>query len=216
MSTYAAHLPSSNALWFKRGAGLLVSALALIGVALGAVMFRGGDPLTSSSSSTGEHHVVGEDVATSFGVIAVEHAQAISGLSDQDVTGAHGVEGFVAAGTIGIQVGATITNLTDEVLSYRADQFELLDGTGAVIPLTDAPSLPGELQPNAAIDFTLDFTASTDARPFTVRYIDPATKAELLIELGAVGCTVESGTGRPLESAEGCSQLPAATHTEDH
>ena len=36
-----------------------------------------------------------------------------------------------------------------------------------------APKVPGELQPNAAIDMLLDFVTTTEARPFTVQFIDP-------------------------------------------
>ena len=41
---------------------------------------------------------------TSFGVVAVEHAVAISGLQDSQITGAHGVPGLVEAGSIDVQV----------------------------------------------------------------------------------------------------------------
>ena len=182
------------------------------GIFLGIDMLRGNDPLASSVDAIAHPFQVGQSVDTSFGVIAVEHAQAISGLSETDVKGAHSVPGLVQAGTIEVQVGAVITNLSGKVLTYSPDQFELIDGKGAAIPLTKAPQLPGELQPDAAIDVLLDFVTTTDARPFTVRFIDPSTKAELLIDLGAVGCVVGSGSGRPLPSDSGC----AVTPTDDH
>jgi hypothetical protein len=72
--------------------------------------------------------------------------------------------------------------------------------------------LPGELQPDAAIDVLLDFVTTTEARPFTVRFIDPATNAVLLIDLGTVGCVVDSGTGRPLPSDAGCAVTPSDDH----
>lgn len=190
----------------------LLTVACASGLWLGVDMLRGNDPLASSVAVKPHAFQIGDSVATSFGVIAVEHAQAISGLSETDVKGAHAVPGLVEAGTIEVQVGAVITNLSRDVLAYSPDQFELIDGSGAVIPLTKAPQLPGELQPDAAIDVLLDFVTTTDARPFTVRFVDPSTQAELLIELGAVGCVVDSGTGRPLPSDRGCSVTPVDDH----
>jgi len=185
------------------------------GAVLAVDMLRGDNPLVSSSAAEAgaPAHVIGEDVKTSFGVIAVEHATAISGLDDSQVTGAHGVPGLVAAGSIDVQVAAVITNLTDNVLQYQPTQFELIDKTGAVIPMSRAAELPGELQPYAAIDVLVDYVTTTDARPFTVRFVDPATKEAILIGLGSVGCTVQSGTGRPLPVTGGCSETPKDDHT---
>ena len=111
-------------------------------------MLRGGNPLVGQAATPNAHvHVIGEDVPTSFGVIAVEHAVAISGLNDTQVTGAHGVPGLVQAGSVDVQVAAVITNLSDHVLAYQPTQFELIDKTGAAVPISRAPELPGQLQP---------------------------------------------------------------------
>jgi hypothetical protein len=195
-------------------AAVLVGA-CLGGTALAVDMLRGNNPLASSTeASSGPHvHLIGEDVSTSFGVVAVEHATAISGLNDQQVTGAHGVPGLVKEGAINVQVAAVITNLSDSVLKYQPTQFELIDKTGAVVPISKVPQLPGELQPNAAIDVLMDFVTTTDVRPFTVRFVDPATNDVVLIDLGAVGCTVQGGTGRPLPVTGGCSEAPKEEHT---
>ena len=201
--------------WVQRA---MVSALAvscLGGSVLAVDMMKGNNPLVSSSpgSAGPVAHVIGEDVATSFGVVAVEHATAISGLNDAQITGAHGVPGLVEAGSINVQVAAVITNLSNDVLLYEPTQFELLDGTGAVVPISRAAQLPGELQPFAAIDVLIDFVTTTEARPFKVRFVDPATKETILIGLGDVGCTVQSGTGRPLPVSGGCSEAPTGDHT---
>jgi hypothetical protein len=193
--------------------GLLVACLS--GVVLAVDMLAGDNPLVASpaGSPAPSAHVIGEDVATSFGVVAVEHATAISGLNDSQITGAHGVPGLVEAGSIDVQVSAVITNLSNTVLAYQPTQFELLDNSGAVVPMSRAAKLPEELQPFAAIDVLVDYVTTTDARPFTVRFVDPATNAAVLIDLGDVGCTVQSGTGRPLPVSGGCSE---STTAEDH
>jgi hypothetical protein len=198
----------------------MVTALAgacLAGSVLAFDMMKGNNPLVVSSpgSAGSVTHVIGEDVATSFGVVAVEHATAISGLNDAQITGAHGVPGLVEAGSISVQVAAVITNLSDDVLLYEPTQFELLDGTGAEVPISRAAQLPGELQPNAAIDVLIDFVSTAEARPFTVRFVDPATNDVVLIDLGAVGCTVQGGTGRPLPVTGGCNAAPKDDHPHD-
>ena len=196
----------------------MVSALALscVGGGVLAVDMLGGDnPLVASSpASSGQVvHSIGEDVATSFGVVAVEHATAISGLNDSQITGAHGVPGLVQAGSIDVQVAAVITNLSNDVLVYQPTQFDLIDNTGASVAISRAAELPGELQPFAAIDVLINFVTTTEARPFKVRFIDPTTKETILIGLGDVGCTVQSGTGRPLPVSGGCSDAPTQDHT---
>lgn len=217
MATVIVEAPRSA----KRGVrAAVISALTLAclaGSLLAVDMLRGHNPLVATSSSSGNVavHVIGEDVSTSFGVVAVEHATAISGLNDQQVTGAHGVPGLVEAGSISVQVAAVITNLTDGVLEYQPTQFELIDNTGAVVPMVRAPQLPGELQPFAAIDVLVDYVTTTDARPFKVRFVDPSTNEKILIDLGAVGCTVQSGTGRPLPVTGGCTEAPKDDHPHE-
>jgi hypothetical protein len=198
---------------FRIGLVVTLATACVLGLVLGGVMLSGTNPFAASHAAAAQFQV-GDSVRTSFGYIAVEHAEAISGLSETDVAGAHGVPGLVQAGTIDVQVGATLTNQGPDVLSYAPEQFELLDGKGAPIDLERAPQLPGVLQPNAAIDITLDFVTTADARPFTVRFVDPATKQTLLVTLGAVGCIVQSGTGIPLPVQQGCS-VPTAGHSHD-
>jgi len=185
------------------------------GTTLAVDMLRGADPLIgqSATDSSAAVHVIGEDVPTSFGVVAVEHAVAISGLNDSQITGAHGVPGLVTAGSIDVQVAAVITNLRNHVLAYEPTQFELIDKTGASVAISRAPQLPGELQPYAAIDVLVDFVTTAEARPFKVRFVDPATKKAILIDLGSVGCTVQGGTGRPLPVTGGCTDVPKESHT---
>ena len=117
------------------------------------------------------------------------------------------------AGSIDVQVAAVLTNLSNNVLTYQPTQFELIDNTGASVAISRAAELPGELQPYAAIDVLIDFVTTTDARPFKVRFVDPATKETILIGLGDVGCTVQSGAGLPLPVAGGCTQAPTGDHT---
>ena len=201
--------------WVRATALSALVAACLAGGVLAVDMLGGNNPLVKTASGPAglPVHVIGEDVVTSFGVVAVEHATAISGLNDSQITGAHGVPGLVEAGSIDVQVAAVITNLSDNVLKYEPTQFELLDNSGASVAISRAAELPGELQPFAAIDVLIDFVTTAEARPFTVRFVDPATSETVLISLGDVGCTVQGGTGRPLPVTGGCSEAPKEDHT---
>ncbi len=199
--------------WPRAVVALGLALACVAGGVLAFDMLRGNNPLVASNVPSGPAlHTVGEDVATSFGVVAVEHAVAISGLNDAQVTGAHGVPGLVEAGSIDVQVAAVITNLSNDVLKYQPTQFELIDNSGASVPISRAAQLPGELQPFAAIDVLIDFVTTADARPFKVRFVDPATDEAILIGLGDVGCTVQSGAGQPLPVTGGCATTPEEEH----
>jgi hypothetical protein len=214
MTAAILHTPQPARRWVKTLAYSAIVVACLGGGVLAVDMLGGNNPHVASSQSSGPVvHAIGEDVPTSFGVVAVEHATAISGLNDSQITGAHGVPGLVEAGSIDVQVAAVLTNLSSKVLTYQPTQFELIDKTGAAVQVSRAAELPGELQPFAAIDVLIDFVTTADARPFKVRFIDPATNVPVLIGLGNVGCTVQGGSGLPLPVTGGCSQTPAADHT---
>jgi hypothetical protein len=198
--------------WMRGFIIAVVAGACMAGAALAFEMLRGESPFDSSPANGPTSHSIGEDVSISFGVVAVDHVTAISGLNDQQVTGAHGVAGLVQEGTIDVQVAAVITNLSDRVVAYEATQFALLDKSGTAVPIAHVPNLPGDLQPSAAIDVLLDFVTTTDARPFTVQFTDRVTNEAVLIDLGAVGCFVQSGTGRPLTVVGGCSESPTGDH----
>ncbi len=195
---------------FPLALSVVLVLASLAGLFFAFRMADGADPLPVQRAAVAPG--IADDVRTSFGFIAVQHALAISGLSDKDITGAHGVPGLVQAGTIDIEMGVTITNTSSDPLPYSPSQFQLLDGKGNLIEQTRAPKVPGELQPNAAIDMLLDFVTTTEARPFTVQFIDPATKKPVLISLGDVGCQVQSGNGVPLPVEGGCAVAPVDSH----
>ena len=193
----------------RRTAAVIIGMVCVVGVALAAFMLVGNDPVKPAGT---QRFAIGDDVPTSFGVVAVEHAVALSGLTDRDIPAAHGVPGIVNAGTLDIQVSAVISNQTNGVLKYHPEQFHLLDAKGREVVLTRAPVLPNELQPHAAVDILLDFATTAPARPFTVRF-DDKTGADRLIGLGDVGCKVQSGNGRPLPVVGGCSITPDLGHS---
>jgi hypothetical protein len=215
MTAVVVQPPRIGRRWVRAASVSALAVSCLAGGVLAVEMLGGNNPLvTTSASPAGPTvHVIGEDVKTAFGVVAVEHAVAISGLDDTQITGAHGVPGLVEAGSIDVQVAAVITNLSKNVLTYQPTQFELIDKTGTAVPISRVAELPGELQPFAAIDVLIDYVSTADARPFSVRFTDPATNGTVLISLGDVGCTVQGGAGLPLPVTGGCSETPKEDHT---
>lgn len=191
-----------------------------IGLMVAARFAAGDDPVAPTGSAVrsdpSDGFSIGEEVPTSFGFVAVEYARAISGPTMDQIAGGHNAAGLVSEGAIEVQVGATMTNFTKGALGYSPEQFELLDGKGNLIPLSEVPEVPGQLQPSAAIDMTLKFVTTTDARPFSVRFVDATTSEVRLIPLGAVGCAVSSGAGEALPTVDGCSQPQTAGEHSAH
>src|SRR4051794_38596654 len=151
-----------------RAFAVVVALVCVAGLGLGVMMLGGPDPWGKAGAAA-HGFQIGDAVETNSGFMAVNHAEAISRVSASDVRGGHGVPGLGKAGTIEVQVNVTVTNSTEQVLTYSRTQFDLLDGTGRSIAAQRAAQVPAELRPRTAIDITLDFVTTTEARPFTLR-----------------------------------------------
>jgi hypothetical protein len=199
MTAVVVHHPGSSRRWVRAGLATALAVSCLAGGALAVDMLRGNNPLVGSSNATAGPvvHAIGEDVKTSFGVVAVEHAVAISGLQDSQITGAHGVPGLVQAGSIDVQVGAVLTNLTNNVLTYQPTRSSCDRQHGRRRGHLCGCGAAGRVA--AVRDRRVDRLRHDDRRPSVskVRFVDPATKETILIGLGDVGCTVQSGAGLP-------------------
>src|SRR3954449_5659496 len=118
-----------------------------MGVAgFGLMTLRGSDPL-GTVGATAHRFRIGGAIETNSGLMAVNHAEAVSGPSDSDIRGGHGVPDLVKAGSIDVQVNVMLTNSTEQVSTYSPTHFELLDGTGRSIAIERAAPVPGALQP---------------------------------------------------------------------
>ena len=171
---------------------LLAAALtaALVGAYLAAGVITGGghDAAPVAKGPFGIH----DPAPTSFGVVAVEHAEKNAGPTAKALGGmTHGINGRVKADQVQVQTFATITNLSHKVVEYSPTQFSLVAGSkdAKPMPLSAASIKPGTLQPNAAIDARLSFVAPRKGQKLWVRFKDPARDAPIFIDLGRVSKT---------------------------
>jgi hypothetical protein len=129
---------------------------------------------------------VGQSVKTSFGVVAVEHAEKLNGLTSKELGGmTHGVQSFVGSDKLQLQVTATITNQLDHPVAYSPGQFRLVAGKKK-LKAAGSSITAGTLQPDAAIDARLSFVAPRDGGRLLVQFTDPGRSQPILIDLGKV------------------------------
>lgn len=171
------------------GALLALLVVATIGgIVFSARLVAGSDAEAAANSATGPFRVA-EDVPTSFGFVAVEHAEILKGLTPRELGGAtHGIGGFVGRDKALVQASVTITNTGTEPLAYSPGQFRVVTRSrkGAVkrIPLAHASVRDGELQPDAAIDARLSFVVPRDGSRLEVEFLDAGRPEPVRILLG--------------------------------
>jgi hypothetical protein len=190
----AAPRPVRPRSWNLLVAGLL--AFTLVAVLAGAVLATGiiktGDlAATGPSKLPGGPFGTSQDIPTSFGVVAVEHAEKINGTTAKQVGGnTHGISGFVAPNKVQIEASVTLTNLLAKPVAYDPRQFRLLVGEKRK-PVTEVKSnlTPGTLQPDAAVDGRLSFVAPRTGAKLWIEFTDPGRKKPILIDLGRTGKT---------------------------
>jgi hypothetical protein len=174
----------------------LLAALVVCGAVAGTVLAArliSADPQTGHAHAGGgkkqaRTHAVGDDVPTSFGFIAVEHAETIRGLTARELGGAaHGIGSLVTRDQALVQASITITNFTPSTLRYSPNQFRLVatNAKGKVrrYDLAHATVQRGILQPDAAVDARLSFVAVRDGSRFAIEFDDPGAKSPVTINL---------------------------------
>lgn len=165
---------------------LLVTSIAVMGGFFAASMF-GAEPAPQTGASG--PFKVAEDVPTSFGFVAVEHAKTLKGLTAKQLGGAvHGIGSFVGRDKALVQAAITVTNTTVAPLQYSPQQFRLVatgrDGKEKRYGLAHANIREGTLQPDAAIDGKLSFVAPRDGSRLAIEFADPGAREPLQILLG--------------------------------
>jgi hypothetical protein len=162
--------------------------LAVVGAYLAAGVLGGGADHDTGAVAKGPF-ALHDPAPTSFGVVAIEHAEKTAGPTAKALGGmTHGIKGRVKADQVQVQAFATITNLSHRVVEYSPAQFSLLVGSKSAKPrpITTSSIKPGSLQPNAAIDARLSFVAPRKGQKLWVRFKDPARNAPIFIDLGRV------------------------------
>jgi len=133
---------------------------------------------------------IGDDVKTSFGIVAVEFVRSVDGVSHRALAGAnHGVSGYVDQGQQQIQVAVALTNRGAHPLAYSVRQFQLVvtvAGKTSVLKATAGDLPDGRILPDAGIEGHLDFTLPAATAALSLRFADPGAPTPVVIDLGTV------------------------------
>lgn len=173
------------------GRGWLVIATAVAATLLGVLLsVRVLMPATDHSAKA---FTIGDDVPTSFGVVAVEFVRSVDGVSHRALAGAnHGVSGYVEAGEQQIQVAVAITNRGSEPMNYTVRDFKLratIKGKTTVLSATAGDLPDGRILPDAGIEGHLDFTLPAADAKASLVFHDGGAKAPVVIDLGTIAAT---------------------------
>lgn len=179
--------------WNAVAAAVLLAtvALAVAGAVIASNLIATGVPATPAPKPLPGPFGTAQDIPTSFGVVAVEHAEKINGTTKRELGGStHGISGFVAPNKVQVQASVTLTNLLDKPVDYDPRQFRLLVGKDRK-PVRSVKSnlLPGSLQPDASIDGRLIFVVPRTGSKLWIEFTDPGRAKPLLIDLGRTGKT---------------------------
>lgn len=182
-------------------------ALAVTGAVLAAGIVASGESHAPTSTPPILKGPFGtaQDIPTSFGVVAVEHAAKLNGTTAKQTGGVtHGISGFVAPDKVQVQASVTLTNLLDEPVGYDPRQFRLLHGKDrTAVGEVRSSVKPGTLQPDAAIDARLTFIAPRNGDKLWIEFTDPGAAKPILIDLGRTGKTPEGAFDGFNKSAHG-------------
>jgi hypothetical protein len=231
MSSLPAHVTPPAAFGRRPRTHSVLLALGLVGAVLalaiaGAVLAAGalsGDHAPAKKAFPAEPgktygpFEVADDVPTSFGAMTVKHAERVDGLTARDLAGmTHGVNGLVREKQSRIQATVTVTNLLDRPVAYSPERFALRAGdSGKALPLVGASVKPGTLQPDASIDFRIDFNAPRKAKSFSIDFVDPGRAQPLTVDLGRVKAL--PGSKRPAsKDAQAALQSSASGNHDGH
>jgi hypothetical protein len=172
--------------------GWLVVATASAAVVLG-VLLSVRTLLPAASHDKAGDFVIGDDVPTSFGIVAVEFVRSVDGVTHRALAGAtHGVSGLVGDGKQQIQVAVAITNRSKQPLTYSVRQFELratIKGKATVLRPTAGDLPDGRMLPAAGIEGHLDFTLPAADASMSLLFHDAARSAPVVINLGKITAT---------------------------
>lgn len=192
-------IPGPAAAARSRLAALLLVAGVLIAAGLGGIQAL--RHLGVAPMPVGTAHHIGDDVRTSFGIVAVEFVRSVDGVTHRQLAGAsHGVSGLVDAEHAQIQVAVAVTNRTDSPLQSSISQFHLVSiakGRTAVLSPSGGDMPDTRVLPHAGIEGHLDFTVPAGTVQLALQYTDPGRSAPIVIDLGTTtsATTAHASTG---------------------
>lgn len=180
-----------------------VAALAAAGAVLAGDMLEGPSPTTAAAPAQGTFEIA-QDVPVSFGVIAVETAKKVRGLTKREVANSsHGISGFVPENKAELDLAVTMFNTTDKPIAWDVRDFRVRVGdTGKLIGPSDSSIQRGKLEPGATLDGTLRYIVPAKRERMRVFFKDPARTTPTVIDLGRVGSGARATKSRPNEPAK--------------
>jgi hypothetical protein len=184
-----------------------VACAAVVGVVLAVSLLTGSAGGHAADAASGPF-AVAEEAPTSFGHVAVEHAETVKGLTAKQLNGAvHGIGSFVAGDKALVTASITLRNGVQGPTDYQLSQFELRATTkgGAVkrYPVSHATVADGTLQPDAAVDARLAFVVPREKATLALEFDDPGAKAPVVIELDNKTRDLSAAAKRALGHAHG-------------
>jgi hypothetical protein len=172
----------------SRSAAVVATALAtaVLGLMLSVRILHPGGQHAGADRA----FAIGDDVPTSFGVVAVEFVRGVDGVSHRALAGAnHGVSGYVDAGKVQIQVAVALTNRSRRALGYTVRDFTLratVKGRTSVLAATAGDLPDGRILPDAGIEGHLDFTLPAGNATASLIFHDSGARAPVRIDLGTI------------------------------
>ncbi len=188
----------------------VVAALAAFGAFLAADMFWRGAPVDVPVDPRTGPFGVGQSVPTSFGVVAVEHAEKVPGLTPKELAGmTHGIQGMVSPDKVRVQAGVTWTNMRHQTVDYSPGQFRLITSKSKEpISVSSSSIRPGTLQPSASVDAVLNFVAPRDGSQLWLEFRDRGNAQPIRIDLGRTDRT-------PADAFEGSHDQGSHEHDKE-
>jgi len=175
--------------WLAATLGLVL-LLAVVGVVLAANVLTGSGAAKPPGLPPGPF-AVGQDIPTSFGVVAVEHVEKISGVTAKALAGVtHGIQSYVRPDQQEIQATVTLTNLSKVPVAYSPTEFRPLTGEDhRPVGQVSSNLTASTLQPDANIDGRVSFIVPRDGRRLSMTFSDPGRAHPITIDLGRTSTT---------------------------
>jgi hypothetical protein len=189
MPTNSPQVPSLSLAAGLGGFVAAVAAAAVVGIVLAVSLITGPAGGHHAEPASDGPFSVAEDVRTSFGYLAVEHAETVKGLTSKDLAGAvHGIGDFVGVERALVKASVTLRNGPKDTLPYSLRQFTLVatkDGKERRHPVVNASVRDGLLQPDAVVDASLGLVVPRDGAELALEFTDPGRDEPIVIDLKA-------------------------------
>jgi hypothetical protein len=166
---------------------MIIGAVALLAIG-GAVLGVNVITIPDDPAHQPPAWTVGDEVPTSFGVIAVRDVSQLAGLSANDLAGVtHGVGDLVPPDKEQVELSMILSNTSSHAVNYSfQDEFKMVTSTGVeVVELPGASSPTGKLSGNSSITTQLRFMAPRDGGALILEFREPGARHASRILVGA-------------------------------